>query len=592
MSDARVQMGHLGEMWQDDYKYLPYVRQPVTSYEVETWKSMGYDYVKNFTGLMYDNRNIMPKWIQVIENAFGLYNQTYTFYKMETLDIMPVHVDHFRTYMKLFNVNYDQVYRVLLMLEDWKPGHYLEIDGVAYTNWKSGDWFKWKSDVPHAAANIGIEPRYTLQITGISVFTGQLNKLIRLGVPEVPDTFENSHPFFKQVILSNIPDSYKKPAMVYMNNRYIEDLNGITHTKTGTEIINKEGLKIYLWEPLCNYLIKDNNKIDHTYGFYSEFSHNIDYNMLRAEELDSILDYAKRNNLTNISVHTCDYNVSKYYPYYANQGLNLLTDDLFLKTQSGLEGQEKDFTPNFTKKFMCLNWRYTKHRHLLSIFLSDKSANISWYFKTSFEFLKNNLFFDLNSWEIKHPTLYNLLQSNLDLLNSRVPLSIDIPATEYVTIDDLTNFIQYPIVESYKQGTTPALYNNVKMTLSEYYSDIFVDIINETRFAQPTGNFSEKVFQSIQYKKPFILVAPPFTLEYVKSFGFKTFSDYWDESYDQEPDHEKRLIMIFNLINELNNKSIEELKELYLDMYYILSHNLKMFKQLFANPCYRMGENL
>ena len=51
-------------------------------------------------------------------------------------------------------------------MEDWKPGHYLEFNGVAVTNWSAGDYALWSAEVPHAASNIGVESRYTLQITG------------------------------------------------------------------------------------------------------------------------------------------------------------------------------------------------------------------------------------------------------------------------------------------------------------------------------------------------------------------------------------------------------------------------------------------
>ena len=56
--------------------------------------------------------------------------------------------------------------RVLLFLEDWKPGHYFEMNSIGYTDWNAGDYVEWDCTVPHAASNIGIEPRYTLQITG------------------------------------------------------------------------------------------------------------------------------------------------------------------------------------------------------------------------------------------------------------------------------------------------------------------------------------------------------------------------------------------------------------------------------------------
>jgi len=38
--------------------------------------------------------------------------------------------------------------------------------GESIVNWKAGDWAMWIGDTRHFAANIGIEYRYTLQITG------------------------------------------------------------------------------------------------------------------------------------------------------------------------------------------------------------------------------------------------------------------------------------------------------------------------------------------------------------------------------------------------------------------------------------------
>jgi hypothetical protein len=54
----------------------------------------------------------------------------------------------------------------LVLLEDWCPGHYFEVAGIPYVNWHAGDIVEWVYNVPHAAANIGLEDRYTLQITG------------------------------------------------------------------------------------------------------------------------------------------------------------------------------------------------------------------------------------------------------------------------------------------------------------------------------------------------------------------------------------------------------------------------------------------
>jgi hypothetical protein len=160
-----IRFGHIEPFWDEGFKNFPYVKQPITNHEVSDWQKQGYDHVKSFTGWMYDNRSPMPDYIDSF-NVFGLKNQVYCFYKMKTLEIMPVHSDQYLRYIDVFKADPKKVCRVLVMLEDWKPGHYLEIDSVGYVNWKKGDWFLWQSDVPHAASNIGVEDRYTIQITG------------------------------------------------------------------------------------------------------------------------------------------------------------------------------------------------------------------------------------------------------------------------------------------------------------------------------------------------------------------------------------------------------------------------------------------
>ena len=58
------------------------------------------------------------------------------------------------------------IYRAILFLEDWKPGHYAEYNYQPLVDWRVGDCVVWQYDAPHMAANLGLNPRYTLQITG------------------------------------------------------------------------------------------------------------------------------------------------------------------------------------------------------------------------------------------------------------------------------------------------------------------------------------------------------------------------------------------------------------------------------------------
>ena len=91
--------------------------------------------------------------------------------------------------------------------------------------------------------------------------------------------------------------------------------------------------------------------------------------------------------------------------------------------------------------------------------------------------------------------------------------------------------------------------------------------------------------------KPFILLAPPHTLEYFKIFGYQTFSDFWDESYDDIEDHGERLARIFTIIQDLLKKPIEELREVYKEMMPVLEHNRQLFLTNYAKPSYKINKN-
>jgi len=152
-------------IWDEEYKKFDYVRQPITGEESVAWRRQGYSH-KNTTGKMYDSRNPMPDYVDEIAQMLNLRNPGFVFYKMETLDIMPTHIDHYNTYCKVFKKERQEVRRAIVFLEDWKPGHYFEVADRAFVNWKAGEFVLWHPDTPHAASNIGIDPRYTLQITG------------------------------------------------------------------------------------------------------------------------------------------------------------------------------------------------------------------------------------------------------------------------------------------------------------------------------------------------------------------------------------------------------------------------------------------
>ena len=73
--------------------------------------------------------------------------------------------------------------------------------------------------------------------------------------------------------------------------------------------------------------------------------------------------------------------------------------------------------------------------------------------------------------------------------------------------------------------------------------------------------------------KPFLIIGQYRTLETLKELGFKTFSEWIDESYDTEVDYDVRMSKIHNEIKRISNFSIKEMDELYFNMKTILLHN-------------------
>lgn len=120
---------------------------------------------------MCDMRRAQPSWNQRFVEFFrerGWNNIGTSYYRMDTGTVLPTHGDLYSRYVKLFDLKGREhhIRRAIVFLEPWKSGHYFEALGQALTGWQAGYTVEWTYDTPHMAANLGPEPRYTLQITG------------------------------------------------------------------------------------------------------------------------------------------------------------------------------------------------------------------------------------------------------------------------------------------------------------------------------------------------------------------------------------------------------------------------------------------
>jgi hypothetical protein len=170
MATHAISKYHVPAFWDDEFKQLEYINETFNDLEsLQRWIAQGFP--GKFTGDMCDMRNAQPSWNKTIIEVFeqmGWQDIGTSYYRMMPGTILPTHQDLYKKYVELFDLGGKErtIYRAVIFLEDWQPGHYLEVMDQPVVKWRSGDVVEWCYDTPHMAANMGSNPRYTLQITG------------------------------------------------------------------------------------------------------------------------------------------------------------------------------------------------------------------------------------------------------------------------------------------------------------------------------------------------------------------------------------------------------------------------------------------
>jgi len=349
---------------------------------------------------------------------------------------------------------------------------------------------------------------------------------------------------------------------------YLENLN---LSSIDINELNKNSLTIFITEQVihtdsdyCRLVLGKTNTANHV-------SNSISYNTTKtiwSPELDSIETFVKKNKLTNVSVCVSfDDTTNIYKDRYS---FNLYRNDACLDALTNLYksfDEVEHIRPiDIDKKFWCGNWRYSSHRQLITAFTSTLDTEYSWGFIDNDLKVLENTWMDLENFKFK-----DQLVDRLNYLNKN-NRSIDIPTT---SMDIDGNILD----ESKRLQEIPAgPYDTNQYASSELFKNTFCSIVNLSTFAEPFPCYDEKPLNAIFNVRPFILCGPPGSLALMRKDGFKTFGDFWDESYDDELDHTKRLEKIFELINKIDSWSMRECQDIYTEMIPILFENYHAIK--------------
>jgi len=154
----------------------------------------------------------------------------------------------------------------------------------------------------------------------------------------------------------------------------------------------------------------------------------------------------------------------------------------------------------------------------------------------------------LETYALLPPEHRKNIESNLDVLNQKLVIDTD------AAHGGLSAEIDIPQMQS-----------------------AFVNLVTETIFYEDKVHLTEKIFKPIVARTPFLLLAGPGNLAYLRSYGFKTFGDYWDESYDSMTNNVERFDAVMAILEKLCNTPHKELVEMKQDMQHILDHNFNTF---------------
>jgi|694.fasta_scaffold55391_5 hypothetical protein len=109
--------------------------------------------------------------------------------------------------------------------------------------------------------------------------------------------------------------------------------------------------------------------------------------------------------------------------------------------------------------------------------------------------------------------------------------------------------------------------------------DSLVYVPTETVYFGRRLHITEKTFKAIALEMPFVLMAPAGSLEYMRSYGFKTFDSVFDESYDQETDDQLRVEKVVKLLKDLDSLSVKEREQIHRACVPLVEHNFHHFYQ-------------
>jgi hypothetical protein len=299
-----------------------------------------------------------------------------------------------------------------------------------------------------------------------------------------------------------------------------------------------------------------------------------------------------------------DQSVGMYLPIYEEDGLFKHPICYFFDQEPINEKSvnETGHTHSFRNRFKAL--ANSEHSALKKKILTETCYSDWYYFFHGFaalDWYRDAQYFDQDiDWTLPYISL-NRLHTNdrsyrLNLvarlahqkLLAHGHVSLHLDHTEYGNwqqeLDNPNTKLSAQARELVSQNLTTSLRLDITQNNTSLSADIghqefelwksgFWHIVTETVFYHDKLHLTEKIFKPIVAQRPFMLAAAPGNLAYLKSYGFQTFDQWIDESYDTITDPDQRLQAIVDQTQRLCAMSRSELQQMHREMQPVLEHN-------------------
>jgi len=292
-------------------------------------------------------------------------------------------------------------------------------------------------------------------------------------------------------------------------------------------------LKIFLWdqEPVLHNMIEPYIKT-----FRNDFPDRLSAALVTSERSPLVVSLAEKNNINSL-----------YYFFHGFAALDWYRGHFALN-------YNKPIVRHYNHNFISYN-RIINHDRSYRIYFISKlqEHNLLCQGLLSFGVTNDNV-----SWQDEIANPESKLSNNAKYHAERHLTTVNKLVIDYHSI----------------HGSASA---DIPRTSYHLDVDALWNIVTETVFYYDKLHLTEKIFKPIVSKQPFMLLAAPGNLAYLRSYGFKTFDGIIDESYDLIQDNDSRIDAVVEQIQWYCNLTAEEKQQVIERLAPIVEYNFHHF---------------